>query len=82
VSSYLRSDNLLRIVASLFLAFLVYQAKTLCDRVQRVEDRTIRICTRLGIDPVTGDTPGKWGFGGTVLGVSGNQRNQTSPEDP
>lgn len=61
MSKTLSPDNMVRVLAALLLGLLTYQAKCLCDRVERLESTQNRICVRLGIDPVAGESPTNWG---------------------
>lgn len=56
MSRFLQADCLLKVVAGLLLALLVWQGKTMCDRVSALERNQIRIMVCLGIEPVASES--------------------------
>ena len=80
MSKQLSPDNLVRVLAALLLGLLTYQAKCLCDRVERLESTQNRICVRLGIDPVAGESLPNWGSSGTAAAAEKNPGNQNLAE--
>lgn len=78
MSKTLASDYLLKTVAGLFLALLVYQGKCLCDRIDKLERNQVRIMVCLGIEPVSWENLPK---GGHIAHAARIQRNQGGGEN-
>jgi len=76
MSKNLSADNLVRILAALLLGLLTYNGKCLCDKVDRLEATQNRICVRLGIDPVSWESPGKLGLIRPLGAAEKNPENQ------
>ena len=82
MSKLLQGDSLLKLVASLLLALLVWQGKTLCDRIGSLERNQVRIMVTLGIEPIAlepHETPGVWESKATA---SENRAIQTDRQTP
>ncbi len=52
------TDQVLRVVGSLFLALLLWQGNQICARVDALEHNQTLIMVHLGIPPVASDTLG------------------------
>lgn len=86
----LKSCNVLSGVTAALVALLVWNANALICRIDNLEDRIhaleanqIRIMTKLGIEPITCDTPTELGgshHGRVVCGYSRKSNRSLLPE--
>lgn len=82
MSRLLQADSLLRLVGGLLLAVLVWQGKSLCERVGSLEKNQVRMMVKLGIEPIALENPEKVGFWGSTAAASENHGNQKTSLDP
>lgn len=77
MSRILQPEYLLKVLASLLLALLAWQGKSLCERVAGLEVNQVRIMVHLGIEPIAGENPLNLGAWGSLAAAAEYQRNQT-----
>lgn len=75
-TSKLPTDYLLKLLGGLLLSLLVWQGKTLCDRVGSLERNQVRIMVSLGIEPISWESMKNAGTQPIVAAQVTNQTNK------
>ena len=82
MSRHLTSDNLVKLLGGILLMLMTWEGKCLFDKVKAIEATQMRICVRLGIEPIVREIPADWGALSVAGAAQKNRQNQKSSPVP